>query len=38
MTDRELWLICRRALLMIIHAFDRKYGLEAKERTRANRG
>ena len=38
MTDRELWLICRRALLMIISVFDRKYGLEVKERTPSNRG
>ena len=25
MTDRELWLIIRRALLMIVHAIDARY-------------
>jgi hypothetical protein len=30
MTDRDLWLTVRRALLSIIAAFDKKYGVEPK--------
>lgn len=32
MTDRELWLIIRRALLMIVHAIDARYRV-AQEHT-----
>jgi len=27
LTDRELWMIIRRALLMIIYALDRRFGV-----------
>jgi hypothetical protein len=30
MDDRELWIIVRRALLNIISAFDKKFGIEAR--------
>lgn len=30
MTDREVWIVVRRALLNIISVFDKKYGLETK--------
>lgn len=30
MDDRDLWIIVRRALLNIISAFDKKYGIEPK--------
>ena len=28
MDDRDLWMVVRRALLNIISAFDKKYGIE----------
>jgi hypothetical protein len=28
MSDRELWLIIRRSMFMIIAAFDQKFGIE----------
>ena len=28
MDDRELWLLIRRALLMIVRAIERKYGID----------
>lgn len=30
MGDKELWLIVRRALVMVISAFDKKFGIEGK--------
>jgi len=30
LTDRDLWLIIRRALLMVIWAIDRKFGISRK--------
>ena len=28
MTDREFWLVVRRALLMIVKVIERRYGLK----------
>jgi len=30
MTDREFWLLVRRALLMVIRAIEKKYGIDKK--------
>jgi hypothetical protein len=27
MSDKEFWLLIRRALLMVVHAIEKKYGL-----------
>lgn len=30
MGDKELWLVVRRALVMVIGAFDEKFGIKGK--------
>jgi hypothetical protein len=35
MTDRDLWLAVRRALLIIVRAIERRYGLDTGERQEA---
>jgi len=30
MTDREFWLLVRRALLMVIRAIEKRYGIDKK--------
>jgi len=30
MTDREFWLLIRRALLMMIRAIEKRYGIDKK--------
>jgi len=30
MTDREFWLLIRRALLMVIRAIEKRYGIDKK--------
>jgi len=30
MTDREFWLLFRRALLMVIRAIEKRYGIDKK--------
>jgi len=30
MTEHEFWLLVRRALLMIVRAIERKYGIDEK--------
>lgn len=32
LTDRDLWLIIRRALFMIISAFDKKFGISLRKK------
>lgn len=32
MTDRELWLMVRRALLMIVSAIEKRYGIIDRDR------
>ncbi len=33
MTDREFAMLVRRALLMIVHAIEKKYGIESQHGT-----
>jgi hypothetical protein len=33
MTDRDLWLIIRRALFMVIDACDKRFSVEAPRKT-----
>jgi hypothetical protein len=32
-TDRELWVVIRRALLMVVAAIENRFGIEPSERS-----